>query len=352
MTEPLITIDRLKTHFFTDDGVVRAVDDVSLAIPKGRTLGLVGESGCGKSVTAMSIMRLVARPGKIVGGRLLFRPSATTAGQKNGEIDLVALGEKKLRSIRGGRIAMIFQEPMSSLNPVFTIGKQITEAIRLHQKTVPGTDRPMTPAEAKRLAISMLEEVRIPEPARRFGEYPHQFSGGMRQRAMIAMALSCRPELLIADEPTTALDVTIQAQILDLLRRLQKDYGMSILMITHDLGIIAELADEVAVMYASKVVERAPAVELYHRPLHPYTIGLFASRPELGQRGQRRLPTIEGAVPHPRHFPPGCKFHPRCRWCQEVCRRTEPELREISPGHLARCHFAGEITASYEKKES
>ena len=341
--ESLLEMQHLKTTFFTEEGEVRAVDDVSLSLPRGKTIGLVGESGCGKSVTAMSIMRLVARPGKIVGGKILFRPTGQTPGQKNGTVDLAALDEKRLRSIRGGRIAMIFQEPMSSLNPVFTIGKQITEAIRLHQKTVPGTDRLMTPAEAKRLAIGMLDEVRIPEPARRFGEYPHQFSGGMRQRAMIAMALSCRPELLIADEPTTALDVTIQAQILDLLRRLQGEYGMSILMITHDLGIIAELADEVAVMYASKVVERAPVAELYHRPLHPYTIGLFASRPELGKRGERRLPTIEGVVPHPRHFPSGCKFHPRCRWCREVCRSTEPELREISPGHDARCHFAGEI---------
>ncbi len=328
MTEPLITIDRLKTHFFTDDGVVRAVDDVSLAIPKGKTLGLVGESGCGKSVTALSIIRLISRPGRIVDGRITMHGNGSP-------VELTALPEGEMRKIRGARISMIFQEPMSSLNPVFTIGSQIVEAIRLHQ----GVDT----AEARRRTVESLSKVKIPEPERRLKQYPHEFSGGMRQRAMIAMALSCNPELLIADEPTTALDVTIQAQILDLLRQLQRDEGMSILIITHDLGIIAEMADDVAVMYASKVVEQAPVAELFNHPLHPYTHGLFRSRPEPGKPKTEKLNTIPGMVPSPLRFPGGCKFHPRCPYKQDVCATDEPELREIRPGHLARCHFAGEL---------
>jgi len=230
---------------------------------------------------------------------------------------------------------MIFQEPMTSLNPVFTIGSQIMEVLRLHQK--------LSYRAARARAEEMLHKVGIPEPRRRLDEYPHQFSGGMRQRAMIAMALSCNPRLLIADEPTTALDVTIQAQILDLLRALQAENGMSILMITHDLGIIAEMADQVAVMYASKVVEYAPVQELFARPLHPYTRGLFRSRPQLGHSKQQKLNTIEGMVPSPLRFPAGCKFHPRCPHCQDLCRRDEPVLREVTPGHWARCHYAGEL---------
>ncbi|MFH1923408.1 MAG: ABC transporter ATP-binding protein [Planctomycetota bacterium] len=328
MPSPLITIDNLKTHFFTDEGTVKAVDDVSLVIRKGQALGLVGESGCGKSVTALSIIRLISPPGKIVDGRI-------TLDDDGRPVVLTELPEDEMRKVRGSEISMIFQEPMTSLNPVFTIGAQIIEAIRLHQ----AVDK----AEARRLAVEMLDKVRIPVPEKRIDEYPHQFSGGMRQRAMIAMALSCNPRLLIADEPTTALDVTIQAQILDLLRNLQADVGMSILIITHDLGIVAETADDVAVMYASKVVEYAPVKELFENPLHPYTDGLFKSRPTLGQPKDRKLNTIPGMVPSPLRFPQGCKFHPRCPFRQSICESEEPELREIRPGHQARCHFAGEL---------
>ena len=254
MTDPLLTVENLKTYFDTDDGVVRAVDDVSLVIGRGRTLGLVGESGSGKSVTAMSVIRLISAPGRLAGGRITLHGADGQPPQV-----LTELPEREMRRVRGGKISMIFQEPMTSLNPVFTVGAQIVEAIRLHQH--------VGRAEARERAVEMLYKVRIPEPKRRVGDYPHQFSGGMRQRAMIAMALACSPRLLIADEPTTALDVTIQAQILDLLRALQAEVGMSILMITHDLGIVAEMADDVAVMYASKVVERAPVAELFARPL-------------------------------------------------------------------------------------
>lgn len=325
---PLITVENLQTFFDTDHGVVKAVDSVSFVISKGKTLGLVGESGSGKSVTAMSIIRLIAAPGRIAGGRIVLEDDGTRRV-------LSELPEHEMRKIRGGTISMVFQEPMTSLNPVFTIGEQISEAVRLHQK--------VSKAEARRLSIEMLHKVRIPEPQRRYDEYPHQFSGGMRQRAMIAMALSCNPRLLIADEPTTALDVTIQAQILDLLRDLQRDLGMSILIITHDLGIIAELADDVAVMYASKIVEQAPVAELFNNPLHPYTQGLFRSRPKPGTPKTEKLLTIPGMVPSPLHFPTGCKFHPRCPFVQDNCRTEEPLLREISPGHLARCHYAGEV---------
>lgn len=325
---PLVTVDHLHTYFHTDNGVVKAVNDVSLVIPQGKTLGLVGESGCGKSVTALSIIGLISKPGRIAEGQIVLHG----AGR---ETVLSELSEAEMRKIRGGKVAMIFQEPMTSLNPVFTIGSQIIEAIRLHQQ--------VGSREARDRAIELLRRVKIPEPQRRIDEYPHQFSGGMRQRAMIAMALSCNPKLLIADEPTTALDVTIQAQILDLLRELQSQLGMSILMITHDLGIVAEMADDVAVMYASKVVEYAPVRELFAHPLHPYTHGLFRSRPNPGTAKSQKLLTIPGMVPSPQRFPPGCKFHPRCGYCQDECRTREPELREIRPGHLARCHFAGEL---------
>ena len=247
-----------------------------------------------------------------------------------------------MRRIRGEKISMIFQEPMTSLNPVFTIGDQISEAVRLHQN--------VGKAEARRRAIDMLHKVRIPAPEKRVDEYPHQFSGGMRQRAMIAMALSCNPELLIADEPTTALDVTIQAQILDLLRSLKDELGMSMLIITHDLGIVAETADDVAVMYASKVVEHAPVKELFANPLHPYTVGLFQSRPETGKLRSEKLRTIPGMVPSPLHFPSGCKFHPRCPYNDKgKCVSEEPELREITPGHFVRCHYAGKLDFAAEK---
>ncbi|MDZ4817953.1 MAG: ABC transporter ATP-binding protein [Planctomycetota bacterium] len=338
MSDTLVDIQNLKTYFYTENGVVKAVDDVSLRIPRGKTLGIVGESGCGKSVTAMSIMRLVGAPGRIAGGSITMYPQQNGSAAHGDAAPLVLseLPEKQLRSIRGSRISMIFQEPMTSLNPVFTIGAQIGEAIRLHQH--------VSKDEARNRTIEMLHKVRIPVPEKRVDEYPHQFSGGMRQRAMIAMALSCNPQLLIADEPTTALDVTIQAQVLDLLRQLQAETGMSILIITHDLGIIAEMADDVAVMYASKVVEYAPVRELFANPLHPYTYGLFQSRPEPGKPKDQRLNTIPGMVPSPLHFPSGCKFHPRCPFSQPPrCTTEEPQLREIRPGHFAACHFAGEL---------
>ncbi len=258
-------------------------------------------------------------------------------------VDLAQLPDAEMRRIRGARISMIFQEPMTSLNPVFTIGAQIIEAIRLHQK--------VDKAEARRRAIEMLHKVRIPVPEKRIDEYPHQFSGGMRQRAMIAMALSCNPQLLIADEPTTALDVTIQAQILDLLRGLKDEFGMSLLIITHDLGIVAETADEVAVMYASQVVEYAPVKELFANPLHPYTVGLFHARPDPEKAKTEKLNTIPGMVPSPLHFPSGCKFHPRCPFNDGTrCVNEEPALREITPGHLARCHYAGKLSFSAPKR--
>jgi oligopeptide/dipeptide ABC transporter ATP-binding protein len=328
MTEPLITIDHLQTHFFTDDGVVKAVEDVSLVIPKGKTLGLVGESGCGKSVTALSVIGLISSPGRIAGGRIVLHDNGKP-------IVLNELSEREMRQIRGAKIGMNFQEPITSLHPGFPIRNQIIEAIRLH--------RNVSKREARQLALEVLQKVNIPAPAQRLDDYPHQFSGGMRQRAMIAMALSCQPRLLIADEPTTALDVTIQAQILDLLRELQSSEGMSILMITHDLGIIAETADDVAVMYASKVVEQASVKELFENPLHPYTHGLFRSRPVLGQSKDAKLNTIPGMVPSPLRFPSGCKFHPRCPFRQDRCAAEEPLLREIVPGHWVHCHFAGEL---------
>jgi peptide/nickel transport system ATP-binding protein/oligopeptide transport system ATP-binding protein len=314
----LIDIKNLKTHFFTDDGVVRAVDGVSFPIYRGKTLGVVGESGCGKSVTALSAMRLISAPGRIVEGEILLEGK-----------DLTKLPEAEMRSIRGRDISMIFQEPMTSLNPVFTVGYQIAEAVMLHLKK--------SKAEAREHTIKMLDKVRIPSASTRVDEYPHQMSGGMRQRVMIAMALACNPKLLIADEPSTALDVTIQAQILDLMRDLQKEFGMSIMMITHDLGVVAELADYVAVMYASKVVEYAPVKDLFANPLHPYTLGLFRSRPSLQTKKGERLNVIAGSVPNPLRFPAGCKFHPRCPQVVERCKTVEPQLRELRPGHWVAC---------------
>ena len=324
MTAPLIQIRNLKTHFFTDEGVVKAVDDVSLTIPKGQTLGLVGESGCGKSVTALSVIRLISSPGRIVSGSIELHDDESV-------VELTGLSEAAMRKLRGAAISMIFQEPMTSLNPVFTVGAQIMEAIRLHQR--------VNKSEARHRAIEMLRRVKVPAPEQRIHEYPHQFSGGMRQRVMIAMALACNPKLLIADEPTTALDVTIQAQILELLTELQHETGMSILMITHDLGIIAEVADEVAVMYASKVVERAPVRALFANPRHPYTHGLFASKPRPGMDKSQRLVSIEGMVPSPLRFPSGCKFHPRCPLAEASCEAEEATLREIAPQHWVRCHL-------------
>jgi peptide/nickel transport system ATP-binding protein/oligopeptide transport system ATP-binding protein len=317
-TDNIMEVRNLRTHFLSDDGTVKAVEDVSWDLPRGKTLALVGESGCGKSVTALSIMRLVpSPPGRIVGGQIVFDGT-----------DLLRLSERQMRRIRGGRIGMIFQEPMTSLNPVYTIGYQIEEVITAHQdlKGRAATDR----------AVEMLEKVGIPAPARRVNEYPHQMSGGMRQRVMIAMALACSPELIIADEPTTALDVTIQAQVLDLLRHLQKEMGMSILLITHDLGVVAEMADLVAVMYASKIAEAASVRTLYAEPKHPYTKGLFRSIPRLGGP-VGRLDVIPGTVPSPLHFPEGCKFHPRCTEAFRPCPFFEPPLKEIAPGHQCAC---------------
>ena len=324
LQRPLLQVCALRTHFFLEDGVSRAVDGVSFSIDNRKTLGLVGESGCGKSVTALSIMRLVPTPpGRIVDGVIDF------AGR-----DLTTATEVEMRSIRGNDIAMIFQEPMTSLNPVFTIGSQIEEVILLHEK--------VSRSEARARALVMLEQVGIPSPDVRLDEYPHQMSGGMRQRAMIAMALACNPKLLIADEPTTALDVSIQAQILELVSRLQEEFGMSILLITHDLGIIAQTADDVAVMYAGKIAEHAPVKELFGHPRHPYTVGLFRSIPKLGQV-RKRLDVIPGGVPDPLHLPRGCKFHPRCYLAESICSQVEPELREISPGQWSACHFAEKV---------
>jgi oligopeptide/dipeptide ABC transporter ATP-binding protein len=322
----LLEIKNLQTTFFTDDGEVRAVNGVSFPIYKGRTLGVVGESGCGKSVTALSIMRLLSHPGRVVDGEVLF-----DAGDGK-IIDLTKISEPRMREIRGDSISMIFQEPMTSLNPVFTIGNQIAEAIMLHQNK--------NKAEAREHAIEMMELVKIPAADTRIDEYPHQMSGGMRQRIMIAMALACKPKLLIADEPSTALDVTIQAQILDLMRELQEKIHMSIMLITHDLGVVAELADHVAVMYASKLVEYTTVKELYANPLHPYTQGLFESRPSLGTPKGQKLNIIPGSVPNPLNFPSGCKFHNRCSKVVDACKVTEPQLRELRPGHWVACDVA------------
>jgi oligopeptide/dipeptide ABC transporter ATP-binding protein len=321
--QQLLQVSGLRVYFNTDDGVVKAVDGVSFEIARGETLGLVGESGCGKSVTAYSILKLLpAPPAEYAGGEIRFR----------GE-DLLELDEKSMRRVRGNLISMVFQEPMSSLNPIMSIGAQITEAIREHRKA--------SRTEAREIAIDMLRRVGIPSPETRFHEYPHQLSGGMKQRAMIAMALVCRPSLLIADEPTTALDVTIQAQILELLTDLQRELEMSVLLITHDLGVVAETCDRVAVMYAGKIVESSPVKLLFEHPNHPYTHGLFRSLPTMGER-KAQLAVIPGAVPSPLDFPSGCRFRTRCSFVQEVC-KDEPPLREVSPTHFAACHFAEEI---------
>ena len=323
MHYPLLEISGLRTVFDTDDGQVRAVDDVSFTIEGGRTLGVVGESGCGKSVTGLSILQLVPSPGQIEAGYIRYH--------KNGQsIEITGLSPKsdQMRAIRGNDIAMIFQEPMTSLNPVYTVGNQVGEAIRLHQQ--------VGKKEARNRAIEMLIKVGIPAPQQRVDEYPHQLSGGMRQRVMIAMALSCNPSLLIADEPTTALDVTIQAQVLDLMKSLQEELGMAIMMITHDLGVIADIADEVIVMYAGKVVERGSLDQIFDRPLHPYTKGLLASIPELGADQQKKLYSIPGTVPRPLAMPPGCAFAPRCQEAFSSCQELPP-LEPIEGDHATRC---------------
>ena len=320
-SEKLLEVNNLKTYFDTDDGTVKAVDGVSFHIDRGETLAVVGESGSGKSVTSLSIMRLIAQPpGRIAEGEILFE----------GE-DLVKKSEAQMRKIRGNDISMIFQEPMTSLNPVYTVGDQIAEAIVLHQNK--------KRRQAMKLATEMLDLVGIPEPGKRVHEYPHQMSGGMRQRVMIAMALSCGPKLLVADEPTTALDVTIQAQILDLMRKLQKEIGMSILFITHDLGVVAEIADRVVVMYAGRAVEEADVETIYAEPQMPYTLGLLNSIPRVDKAAeeQERLQAIPGNVPNPLYLPAGCSFHPRCRFAIDECKEAVPPLENTGGGHMVRC---------------
>lgn len=324
MSQSLLDIRDLKTYFHTDDGVVRAVDGVSLSIAPQKTLGVVGESGCGKSITAFSTMRLIpSPPGKIEHGQILFHKDP-----ESDPIDLTQLNPKstQMRDIRGNDIAMIFQEPMTSLSPVHTVGNQISEAIMLHQNA----DK----KEARERAIDALNKVRLPRPDRQVDAYPHELSGGMRQRAMIAMALSCNPSLLIADEPTTALDVTVQAQILDLMRHLQSDIGMAIMLITHDLGVVASMADYVAVMYLGKIVEYSDTRTVFKNPRHPYTRGLLNSIPQVGQK--RRLVPIEGTIPDPFEIPQGCAFAPRCPHAMDKC-REEPQLLEIESGHRVSC---------------
>ena len=326
-TAPVLQVEDLRTHFFTQDGITRAVDGVSFQVRPGETLGIVGESGCGKSVTALSILRLLpARLGRTVGGSVRF----------DGR-ELLSLEEGEMREIRGNRIAMIFQEPMTSLNPVLTIGDQIAEAVVIHQRK--------SRAEAMARAVEMLRLVRIPDPERRVQDYPHQFSGGMRQRAMIAMALSCNPRLLIADEPTTALDVTIQAQILKLMVELKSEIGAAIMLITHDLGVVAETCQRVIVMYAGRVVEEADIYELFDRPLHPYTRGLMASIPRLKKEGARRLSEIPGIVPNLREPIAGCAFAPRCTLATDRCRTQAPTLQAKGADHRVACFEADRVAS-------
>ena len=324
MPEPLLHIEHLRTFFYGEAGTARAVDDVSFAIGAGETVGLVGESGCGKSVTALSILRLIRPPGRVESGsRLLFEGR-----------DLATLEEGALRQVRGARIAMVFQEPMTALNPVFTVGDQVAEVVRIHSKS--------SRQQAWDRAVEMLQIVGIPAPAQRAREYPHQLSGGMRQRVVIAMALVMNPALVIADEPTTALDVTIQAQILELLTSLQKQFGTSILLITHDLGVVAETVTRVLVMYGGEIVEEAPVAELFARAHHPYTEGLLGAMPRLGQ-SRERLRTIPGTVPPPTNWPAGCRFHDRCPYAWDRCMVEHPPLYQIGgSAHVSRCHLAAE----------
>jgi len=331
----LLEVRNLETHFPTRAGLVRAVNGVNFHLGRGELLGLVGESGCGKSITALSIMRLIAPPGRIVGGEIIFDGT-----------NLLKLSEEDMRQIRGDDIAMIFQDPMTSLNPVFKVGEQIAEALRLHRK--------LSRKDARQAAIDAMREVAIPDPARRADDYPHQLSGGMRQRVMIAMALACNPKLLIADEPTTALDVTIQAQILELLDGLRKSRELAVLLITHDLGVVAEVADRVAVMYTGKIVEESPVEELFARPRHPYTEGLLRSVPKLTAEHvakKERLETIEGVVPNPTDLPPGCHFAPRCHYRLPRCTEGDIPLYDLEGGVKVRCvlfDLAAAVTADHQ----
>ena len=324
----LLEVKNLKTHFFTMEGVVKAVDGVSYELNEGETLGLVGESGCGKSVSALSVMRLIPDPpGKIIDGEILL----------DGE-DILKIDMEGMREVRGAKIAMVFQEPMTSLNPVLTVERQITETLQLHMG--------MSKLESQRESVNLLTRVGIPDPEIRIKQYPHQFSGGMRQRVMIAMALSCNPRLIIADEPTTALDVTIQAQILDLMKSLTTELGVALIVITHNLGVVARYADRVNIMYAGKVIERGEAREIYSNPRHPYTVGLLRSVPRLDLPRRAKLDPIEGQPPDLINLPPGCAFRERCRWAIDKCATDTPELVETSDGHLSACFRADELGAT------
>ena len=326
MARRLLEVNNLTTHFFTSDGVVKAVDGISYHLDEGEILGIVGESGCGKSVSALSLMRLVADPpGKIVDGEVTFEDK-----------DLLQLGDAEMRSIRGNRMAMVFQEPMTSLNPVLTIGRQITETLELHQN--------MTRAQARERAAELIRMVGIPDAASRLKDYPHQFSGGMRQRVMIAMALSCNPKLIIADEPTTALDVTIQAQILELMRELAQQFGTALIIITHNLGVVARYADRVVVMYAGKIIETGSAEEIYSNPRHPYTLGLLNSVPRLDEAVRASLDPIEGLPPDLVDLPVGCSFQPRCPYAYERCTQETPTLMDHSEAHTTACYRHEELT--------
>jgi oligopeptide/dipeptide ABC transporter ATP-binding protein len=328
--EPLLEVRNLKTYFYTEDGVVKAVDGVDFYVNPGEVLGLVGESGCGKSVTSLSIMRLISQPGKIISGEILLEGK-----------DLVKASEEELIKVRGNRVSMIFQQPQTALNPVFKVGDQISEVLGIHQS--------MGKEKGRARAVELLKMVGIPEPERRAEAYPHELSGGMAQRVMIAMALACVPDLLIADEPTTALDVTIQAQILDLMRNLRQNIGTAIILITHDLGVVAEMAERVAVMYAGRIVEQADVITIFDKPLHPYTQGLIGSIPILGKL-KERLEVIPGSVPNLVNLPPGCRFAPRCRARIEnqlsICVEKEPELLVATPNHLVRCWLYDNVDQS------
>jgi oligopeptide transport system ATP-binding protein len=330
---PILEVKNLKTQFFTQDGVVRAVDDVSFYVMPGETLGVVGESGSGKSITGLSIMRLIpSPPGKIVNGEVLFQGK-----------DILKMSDEQVRSIRGNDIAMIFQDPMTSLNPVLTINRQISESLQLHMG--------MNKSQAKNRAIELLKMVGIPNAAERVDQYPHQFSGGMRQRVMIAMALSCNPKLLIADEPTTALDVTIQAQILDLMRNLQTETGTGVLMVTHSMGVVAGMADRVQVMYAGHIVETATTTEIFANPRHPYTVGLMKSIPRLDARTKEKLQPIRGLPPDLIDLPDMCPFVPRCNYAREKCEQKNPSLQEVAPGHFSACWFWEEVHRDDDQEE-
>ena len=333
--ELLLEVQDLKTYFFTQRGIVRAVNGVSFALHRGQALGVIGESGCGKSITSLSILRLLQKPGKIVDGKILFHGNTHPHGPATVDITSLNPDSSQLLAIRGGQIAMIFQEPMTSLDPVYTVGNQIIEGI-LYHKSVSQT-------EAREIAAEMLKRVNMPDPQRILDSYPHQLSGGMRQRAMIAMALACGPSLLIADEPTTALDVTTEAQILELLRDLQDEFGMAIMYITHNLGVVAEMVEEAIVMYLGKVVEQAPVETLLHEPKHPYMQALLRSIPRLGKKSSGRLDAIAGMVPSPFAIPSGCAFHPRCpHFMPGVCDVKEPPVSTVGRGHTVRCFLYGE----------